>query len=208
MLHKLAEDISFYLITNNIIDIEDREIYIYGLELLISTLFTSISILILGFLIGNLIFAVTFLLVHFFLKSYTGGYHAKHYYECYIYSIFTYIVLVIINCIISDIYKPFIGLLLLIISMLVIFKFAPIENKNNPKTEEEMVRNKKISRIRISILSVIGVLGYIVKADLIDIWFMLAITVFSIAYSIIKQKYLERGVQGGKHKDKSIKKHC
>ena len=51
MLHKLAEDISFYLITNKVIDIEDRDIYIYGLELLISTLFTSISILILGLLI-------------------------------------------------------------------------------------------------------------------------------------------------------------
>ncbi len=28
MLHKLAEDISFYLIINNIIDIEDRDTYI------------------------------------------------------------------------------------------------------------------------------------------------------------------------------------
>ncbi len=110
MLHKLAEDISFYLITNNIIDIEDREIYIYGLELLISTLFTSISILILGFLIGNLIFAVTFLLVHFFLKSYTGGYHAKHYYECYIYSILVFIVLIIIKNITLLNCQPIIGL--------------------------------------------------------------------------------------------------
>lgn len=53
MLHRLAEDISFYLITNKIIDIEDRDTYIYGLELLISTLLTSISILILGFIIGE-----------------------------------------------------------------------------------------------------------------------------------------------------------
>lgn len=194
MLHKLAEDISFYLITNNIIDIEDREIYIYGLELLISTLLISISILILGFFIGSFISAVVFLSVHFFLKSYTGGYHAKHYYECYIYSIFTYIILIIINCITSDVYKPFIGLILLITSILIIFKFAPIENKNNPKTKEEMAKNKRISRIRVSILSIIGVLGYAVNTDLIDMWFMLAITVFSIAYSIIKQKFLERGV--------------
>ncbi len=60
MLHKLAEDISFYLIINNIIDIEDRDTYIYGLELLISTLLISISILILGILIGNFISAVVF----------------------------------------------------------------------------------------------------------------------------------------------------
>ncbi len=66
MLHKLAEDISFYLIINNIIDIEDRDTYIYGLELLISTLLISISILILGILIGNFISAVVFLTVHFF----------------------------------------------------------------------------------------------------------------------------------------------
>ncbi|HSH35691.1 accessory gene regulator B family protein, partial [Schnuerera sp.] len=93
MLHKLAEDISFYLITNKIIDIEDRDIYIYGLELLISTLFTSISILILGLLIGEWISGVAYLTVYFLLKSYTGGYHAKHYYECYIYSILVFIAL-------------------------------------------------------------------------------------------------------------------
>lgn len=197
MLHKLAEDISFYLIINNIIDIEDRDTYIYGLELLISTLLISISILILGILIGNFISAVVFLTVHFLLKSYTGGYHANHYYECYIYSVFTYIVLIIINCITSAIYKPFIGLILLIISILVIFNFAPIENKNNPKTKEEMEKNKRISRTRILILSIIGVLGFAIKADLIDIWFMLAITMFSIAYSIVKQIFLERRVPGG-----------
>ena len=63
MLYKLAQDISFYLIANKIIDIEDRDIYIYGLELLISTLLTSISILILGFFIGEFISAIVYLLV-------------------------------------------------------------------------------------------------------------------------------------------------
>ena len=192
MLHKLAEDISFYLITNKIIDIEDRDIYIYGLELLISTLFTSISILILGLLIEEWISGVAYLTVYFFLKSYTGGYHAKHYYECYIYSIFVFIVLIIAKNIIVPIYKPIIGLFSLIFSIIVVFKFAPVTNKNNPKTEEEILKNKKIARRRTLILSIIVTLGYIVKPKLIDLWLMLALTVLTIAYSILKAKFLER----------------
>lgn len=192
MLHKLAEDISFYLITNKVIDIEDRDIYIYGLELLISTLFTSISILILGLLIEEWISGVAYLTVYFFLKSYTGGYHAKHYYECYIYSIFVFIVLIIAKNIIVPIYKPIIGLFSLIFSIIVVFKFAPVTNKNNPKTEEEILKNKKIARRRTLILSIIVTLGYIVKPKLIDLWLMLALTVLTIAYSILKAKFLDK----------------
>ena len=155
MLHKLAEDISFYLITNKVIDIEDRDIYIYGLELLLSTLSTSISILILGLLIGEWILALAYLCVYFFLKSFTGGYHAKRYYECYIYSISVFIVLIIAKNIIAAIYKPVVGLFSLIFSIIVVFKFAPVTNKNNPKTKEEIIKNKKIARRRILLLSII-----------------------------------------------------
>ncbi|SHD78193.1 accessory gene regulator ArgB-like protein [Schnuerera ultunensis] len=192
MLHKLAEDISFYLIINKIIDIEDRDIYIYGLELLISTLFTSISILILGFFTGEWVSGVAYLSVYIFLKSYTGGYHAKHYYECYIYSILVFIVLIIIKNITLLNCQPIIGLFSLFFSTIIVFKFAPVVNKNNPKTKEEVAKNKKIARRRILLLGIIVVLGYIVKAELMDLWFMLAITELSIAYSILKQKFLER----------------
>ena len=134
MLHKLAEDISFYFVTYKIIDIKDRDTYIYGLELLISTLFASVSILLLGFFIGELISAVAYLLVYFFLKSYTGGYHAKHYYQCYIYSILVFIAIIIIKNVTLSIYQPHIGLMLLLFSIIIIFRFAPVENKNNPKS--------------------------------------------------------------------------
>lgn len=208
MLHRLAEDISFYLITNKIIDIEDRDTYIYGLELLISTLLTSISILILGFIIGEWISAIAYLSVYFFLKSYTGGYHAKHYYECYIYSILVFIALIIVKNIIVSTYKPIVGLFSLVFSIIIVFKFAPVTNKNNPKTKEEIIKNKKIARRRILLLSIIIILGYIVKAELLDLWFMLVLTELSIAYSILKQKFLERGEKNEKRKDKSIREHC
>lgn len=204
MLHKLAEDISFYLIINKIIDIEDRDIYIYGLELLISTLFTSISILILGFFTGEWVSGVAYLSVYIFLKSYTGGYHAKHYYECYIYSILVFIVLIIIKNITLLNCQPIIGLFSLFFSTIIVFKFAPVVNKNNPKTKEEIAKNKKIGRRRILLLGIIVVLGYIVKAELMDLWFMLAITELSIAYSILKQKFLERREPSEERKDKSI----
>jgi len=193
MLHRLAEDITFYLITNKIIDIEDREVYIYGLELLISTLLTSISILIIAAFIGEMPSAIIFLLIHFLLKSYTGGYHAEYYFVCYISSIITFIVLIILKNRIILTYKPLVGAILLVVSMIIIFKFAPVTNKNNPKTEGEIAKNKKIARKRAIILSSISIIGYLIKSELIDVWFMVAVTISSIAYSILKGKLLERG---------------
>jgi len=195
MLHRLAEDITFYLITNRIIDIDDREVYIYGLELLISTIFTSISILILALIIGEMPSAIIFLLIHFLLKSYTGGYHAEYYYICYIYSLVSFIVLIFLKNIILLAYKPILGALLLIASTIIIFKFAPVTNENNPKTDEEIAKNKKEARKRVIVLSLISIIGYLIKAELIDIWFMVAITISSIAYSILKGKISERGDQ-------------
>src|SRR5690606_35830072 len=107
---------------------------------------TSISILILAFFIGELVSAVIFLLIHFLLKSYTGGYHANYYYQCYIYSILNFIILIIAKTRILLAYKPVVALALLVISIMIIFKYAPVTNKNNPKTEEEISRNKKIAR--------------------------------------------------------------
>ncbi len=95
----------------------------------------------------------------------------------------------------------------LILSIIVVFKFAPVVNKNNPKTKEEIIKNKKIARRRILLLSIIIILGYIVKAELLDLWFMLALTDISIAYSILKQKFLKRG-ESKKCKDKSIREYC
>lgn len=192
MLQRLAEDISFYLIVNKIIDIEERDNYIYGLQLVISSLFTSVTILILGFIMGEFISSIIFLSVYLFLKSYTGGYHAKRYYECYIYSIVIYIFLLIIRNMTLDIYKPIVGLLALIFSTITIFKFSPVENKNNPKTQEELVKNKKIARSRTIFLNIIIILGYIVANRFINSLFMLSMTEFSIAYLILKQKFLER----------------
>ena len=53
-------------------------------------------------------------------------------------------------------------------------------------------KNKKIARRRTLILSIIVTLGYIVKPKLIDLWLMLALTEFSIAYSILKAKFLDK----------------
>lgn len=92
-------------------------------------------------------------------------------------------------------YKPVVALALLVISIMIIFKYAPVTNKNNPKTEEEISRNKKIARKRVLLLSLIPILGYVVKAELIDIWFMMALTIFSIAYSIVINIFMKRKEQ-------------
>lgn len=130
MIKNLSENITDYFYLNNIINEEEKEIYIYGLHLIISSIIGITIILTLG-LIFN-IFSNTFLFLISFIsiRMYSGGYHAKSYIKCNITLITIYlIVFLIVN------YTPtelifLSSILLSIITLIIILKFAPTDTEN------------------------------------------------------------------------------
>lgn len=76
MISKLAKGMACFFSDNKIIAAEDSEVYAYGIELLLSTIFNLVVAIIIA-LISNEFIPCFFNLTAFVtIRMYAGGYHA------------------------------------------------------------------------------------------------------------------------------------
>ena len=68
---------------------EDKEIYIYGAELLISSMIGTVLLLFIGFVSHHFVEAIIYEILISSSRSILGGYHCKSYYTC----IFSYLII-------------------------------------------------------------------------------------------------------------------
>ena len=107
----------------------EREVYIYGFELIISTLVCWIAILINAFLLSEILSGIIFIIVFSSLRTYAGGYHANKYGKCFVISNLFFFLLLIIKRISVEV-NIYAWYVILLIAGIYIFKKAPIINKN------------------------------------------------------------------------------
>lgn len=77
MFRNLAEDIAFLLIKHKILDIEQRDIYIYGLEVILLNGGLVLMFLTISLLFGVMINFWAYLIFFLPIRIFSGGYHAK-----------------------------------------------------------------------------------------------------------------------------------
>ena len=157
-MHLLAERMAVFLFDEN--DKYPLEIYIYGMELIISSLIETLILISLGVLFDRLIVTFIFIICFSTIRIFTGGYHAETYIKCALVTVVSYI-LVLLSCELLlkycfD-YLLFIGIFVFILSFILIRKFAPIENKN--KLLENKQRLKQISLLCLILEFVLFVTG-------------------------------------------------
>lgn len=61
---------------NNLVTEEDRDVYEYGMELLISTTLSTVLILGIGAFTGYFVQTIYLMIPFYFNRVYAGGYHA------------------------------------------------------------------------------------------------------------------------------------
>lgn len=153
MINKVAETLSGILFFHYPIEDSKRPIYIYGIELFISTSAAVIFILLLSALFGFFPVAMVFLTVFMSLRSFVGGYHAETYGRCFILTTIVYILVACFAYIISLCKNPvafiIINSLLSTSSAAVIFVLAPVKNSNHPLSDFRYQNNKRRARYLI-----------------------------------------------------------
>lgn len=82
MIQGAAKRITKYLITNRIIDNEQQEVCAYGMELLISTVFSTSIILGLALVLRRFWYTLFLLIPFYCIRVYAGGIHADTYTKC------------------------------------------------------------------------------------------------------------------------------
>ena len=156
MLSKTANYLARRLLNNNVIKEDSFDIYVYGFELLISFLFSTLLVIVSGIIIGKLLETLTFLVVFIFLRSYSGGYHAKKYSICTIVTLGVYAVVILLSSFVNV--NIMFYLLLGIVGFILLFLWAPIENPNKEITDKRKILYKWISILLCVIFLVVGIL--------------------------------------------------
>ncbi len=185
MLRKLAGSVTFLLKKNRIIEKEDSEIYSYGLELLISNGITLLAIVSTGAILNKLDLTFIFLLVFCGLRIFTGGYHAKSFWGCFLISNITYLVIMIGSLLVASLIQGELGLLFTFVSLLVIYNFAPVEHQNKLKSDSDILKNRAFSRhISIYVLG-ICLLMYTLGGVFEKYVFVIGCSLLAVAINIV-----------------------
>lgn len=154
MENKLAKWICRRLRANQVIDEEYEEVYIYGLEIILSCLISTSIILAIGIFIKQIIPTFVFLITFVFIRQYTGGYHASSYFLCKLCTVMSFVISVLLANIFPISRPAF--LVLMVIGCLTIWLFGPIENVHKPLTDQDKKKHKITGLSLFAIWLVIG----------------------------------------------------
>ena len=154
----MKQNVIHRMIRYGIIEEEDAEVYSYGLSVLTMYGCVLLFTIIISFQMGCFLEGLFFLISYKLLRSSTGGYHAKSATRCIFASVFVFICALL--CIKNWHADAYIVFLCTVISVVVVFAFSPLADKNKPLSEIEYSYNKKKAQIIIIVESIIIVAGY------------------------------------------------
>lgn len=158
MISFLSRSVVRSLIKNNAIEMKKAEVYQYGFEILFSSITTFLIAVLSGILLHCFTAAMLFFIIFAMFRQICGGYHAKHYWRCNL------LFLGVINAVLV-VYRFFptdrfttMHYIFLLVSLLIICIYAPVENENKPLSAEQVLLFRKISRIIVISLTMISCL--------------------------------------------------
>lgn len=85
MIDHISQAISSNLVLRGAINENERDLYSYGAFLLISNAMTLVTALLIGFVSHRFVETLVFITSFVMLRSFTGGYHSKTFFKCYVY---------------------------------------------------------------------------------------------------------------------------
>lgn len=155
MIHfELSQRLTNSLISNEIIDAEDKELYLYGFKQGFIILLNIFTTLLIGIAFEMIWQSIIFMISYIPLRSFAGGYHAKTQLRCYLFS--TMLISAALWGIKQIPWTSFIGLIVSVVAGMIVFFLAPVEDSNKPLNPKEEVVNRKRTRIILIIESIVA----------------------------------------------------
>lgn len=157
MQHYLSECVTDFLLRQEIIKNEEKDIYVYGTELIISSIINLFICLIISILFKDFINSLIFFISFSSLRRFTGGFHSKSFLRCNI--IFA---IIVVTTLLLNTYSGYIidyvivNVILIIFSLLSIVRFSPVYNDNKKLSEYE----RKLYLIKSVVVYLIHILVY------------------------------------------------
>lgn len=169
MISKLSNYLTDKLLSNGTIGDEDKELYIYGLFMLLSQLMFFIITCIFGLVLNCIIESIIFYISFQFIRKYAGGYHASTETRCEVLS-----TLSILSCIVvirlSKTYDiQTVLLLITTLSAVCIFVFCPIDTPEKPLSDKEYKYFRKVSWLILLAIVLAIIVSYVFKFQMVTV---------------------------------------
>ena len=149
MFHAISEKIAEFIIGENEEQKDNREVLIYGIEILISDVVNLFVVLLTGLLFGHILCSLVFFISFAVLREKTGGYHADTHLKCnMVLAINTVLVMLVITWLTDKDYMKYIVVAAAVSSGIVIGIFSPRDNVNK-RLDAESKRKFKIQSLII-----------------------------------------------------------
>lgn len=185
----LSQKIVNKLCEQDVIDTCDAAAYVYGYELLISSVISVLIVVLVSIICGDLRYSLSFLLGFVIQRIYIGGYHATSHIRCYFAFSGMFLICVLLSKLIAAtyIFRIITTALLLTISIL----FAPVEAKNKPLNEKKRLKYKIIASTLSAIDFIFALLNVLpngrnITCYYLSKWVLIIFAVISF-YQRIKQ---------------------
>lgn len=179
------------MITIKIVDSQQREEYLYTVQLLIEKIVGFLAIYLLAFFSGKIIETTLFLLPYITLRKYTGGYHCKTSLMCIIMSaaIATFTTLIEIEFFINNLAVAF---FLFILAVIFIIKVRTVNHPDMNWSVEEYDRIKILSLrsivVWVAVIFIFKLLCVPIKVIVCFLTGIINTSLFMVIAKILKQE--------------------
>ncbi len=185
MISEISKRTAGFLSKNMIIETEYEEVYAYGIEILLSTILNFIVALTIALISHEFVACLINLTAFVTIRIYAGGYHANTHWGCTTTLVGVLLTFIFIIKVVSLKVIMMLSPALLIISAVVIFKYAPVEHPNKPLSEKKKLKLRKKTLISLSIWILFCIFFYFIKAEFT---FYAVSGIFSLAVALIAEK--------------------
>lgn len=189
-MKKVADLFSEWLVENEIVGKDDRELYAYGLWQGSVLLLNFLTVAVIGIMTGMLWQSVVFTIAYGLLRSTAGGFHARTQRNCYLYSVL--LLFFALGIIYWNEWDVITCMFVVLISGSVVFNLAPVEDENKPLDDVEVMVYKHRSRIICGVL-VIAVLTLLLVNET-EMASCLAVSILSASVMLVLGKARNRYV--------------
>ena len=146
-LNSSATKMAEYIMKKANISQRKKAVFVYGCELTLSTAASILSIIFFSILLNAVYSSFVFLFIFMGIRFFSGGYHAKTYFHCFLLTNFVYILSFLFSKHILILMSWTVKAMLLFGSAIIIVALAPIRHKKHPLTEQIYQKYARIARI-------------------------------------------------------------
>lgn len=171
MINKLSQFLTEKLLSNDTICDEEKELYIYGLFMLLSQLMFFIIACIFGVILNCIFESILFYIAFQFIRKFAGGYHAATETRCEIISTLSILACIIVIKLSKTYDFQTVLLIVSSVSAVCIFALCPLDTPEKPLSDKEFKYFRKISWLILSIISIIVIISYFVRLKWLQIFF-------------------------------------